>query len=215
MAEETPEQRRERFSNYRKKYKLLHPDKVQEAKKNYLLNNPEKRKESTKKYRDTHKKRVKEAALKWVRENPDKVIKIKNKFKELRPTYDSDYQKKRRATDIAFNLKCKMHYAVWRTIRDKKGFIRWEKLVGYNSDKLIQRLKETMPNGYGWDDVLTGKLHIDHIIPVSAFNITSPNDIDFKKCYALTNLRLLPASENLRKHAKLNEPFQPSLAMAV
>ncbi len=68
-----------------------------------------------------------------------------------------------------------------------------------------------MPDGYTWDDFLSGALHIDHETPVAVFNFTSPSDYDFKRCWALTNLRLLPALENLKKGAKLRIPFQPSL----
>ncbi|GAI61384.1 unnamed protein product, partial [marine sediment metagenome] len=35
--------------------------------------------------------------------------------------------------------------------------------------------------------------------------------IDFKRCWALENLRLLPAKENMVKHNKLDRPFQPAL----
>jgi len=32
-----------------------------------------------------------------------------------------------------------------------------------------------------------------------------------KRCWALSNLRLLPAKENMIKHNKLDRPFQPAL----
>ncbi|GAI07194.1 unnamed protein product, partial [marine sediment metagenome] len=88
---------------------------------------------------------------------------------------------------------------------------RWEKLVGYNFRELKKRLTETMPVGYTWKDFLSAKLHIDHIIPIDAFNFTRPEHTDFKRCWALSNLRLLPARENLIKGVKLNRPFQPAL----
>jgi len=68
-----------------------------------------------------------------------------------------------------------------------------------------------MPRGYVWDDYMNGKLHIDHKIPVSVFNFNKTQDIDFKKCWALKNLQLLPAIENIKKNNKLNKHFQPSL----
>ena len=62
---------------------------------------------------------------------------------------------------------------------------------------------------------MDGKLHIDHIIPVSVFNFTNDNHIDFFKCWSLDNLQLLPAKENLVKHNKLDISFQPSLQLEV
>ena len=45
----------------------------------------------------------------------------------------------------------------------------------------------------------------------SAFNFSKPEHIDFKRCWSLENLRLLPAMENIKKHNKLFKPFQPAL----
>jgi len=94
---------------------------------------------------------------------------------------------------------------------------KWEQLVGYNIDELIKRLKNTIPNNYKWENFINNKtdLQIDHIIPIVAFKFTIPNDLAFKQCWALSNLRLLPAKENLSKGAKLIYPFIPLLPLAV
>lgn len=47
-----------------------------------------------------------------------------------------------------------------------------------------------------------GEWHIDHIIPKSSFDYQTPDDDAFKAAWALTNLRPLWSSENLRKKAK-------------
>jgi len=62
-----------------------------------------------------------------------------------------------------------------------------------------------------WDNY--GEWHIDHIIPKSIFNYTDVIHIDFKRCWALDNLRPLWAMENLKKHTKLEKAFQPSMAI--
>jgi len=98
-----------------------------------------------------------------------------------------------------------------KSLRDNKNGRKWEDLIGYTLDDLIKRLEKTIPKGYIWQDYLTEKLHIDHIIPISVFNFDKPEHIDFKRCWALNNLRLLPAKENMMKHDKLYKPFQPAL----
>jgi len=60
-------------------------------------------------------------------------------------------------------------------------------------------------NGNAW--------HIDHKVPRSVFNFDKPEDIDFSKCWCLSNLQPMWAKENIRKRDKLSAPFQPSLAM--
>ena len=121
------------------------------------------------------------------------------------------YTKNKRKTDLKYNLNRRIGNAIWWILKNNKNGRHWEDLVGYTTDDLIKRLLKTMPSGYDWDDLLRGKLHIDHIIPISAFNFTDTRHIDFKRCWALNNLRLLPAKENLIKGSKLIRPFQPAL----
>lgn len=96
-----------------------------------------------------------------------------------------------------------------------KNGLPWAALVGYTVADLRARLGGTMPEGYSWQDFLDGRLHIDHIIPVSAFCFTGPDDIDFRRCWALSNLQLLPAIANMSKSNRLAEPFQPALPIAI
>jgi hypothetical protein len=46
---------------------------------------------------------------------------------------------------------------------------------------------------------MEGKLHLDHIRPISSFNYKSYEDIEFKKCWSLNNLQLLFACDNISK----------------
>ncbi|MBA7552117.1 hypothetical protein ES705_44671 [subsurface metagenome] len=108
-----------------------------------------------------------------------------------------------------------MGKAIWQSLHSNKDRNHWETLVGYTIGDLIKRLKKTLPEGYTWQDYLSGKLHIDHIIPISVFNFTKPEHIDFERCWALSNLQLLPAKENLLKHNKLIIPFQPALQICL
>lgn len=98
--------------------------------------------------------------------------------------------------------------------RGAKTGRRWEDLVGYGVADLKKHLKSTMPDNYSWQDFLNGELQIDHITPITAFNFDFPEHIDFKRCWALENLRLLPASENISKKNKLIKPFQTALKIA-
>jgi len=115
--------------------------------------------------------------------------------------------------DPKYNLNNKIKTAIKLSLKHNKTGRHWEDIVGYTLDDLLKRLRKTIPEGYIWQDYMKGKLHIDHIIPISAFNFTKPEHIDFKRCWALKNLRFLPAKENLIKNAKLYKSFQPSLAI--
>ncbi len=97
--------------------------------------------------------------------------------------------------------------AMRKAIRQEKAGRRWESLVEYSMADLIDRLKVTIPQGYSWEkDFIDGKgvLHIDHKKPMSSFSFEKAEDEEFKRCFSLDNLQLLPAIENMRKSGKLN-----------
>lgn len=126
------------------------------------------------------------------------------------------YISERYKTDLKHQLSHKMKVAIYISLKrgNKKGR-HWEDLVGYTLNKLERRLQKTMPEGYTWQDFMEGKLHIDHIIPISAFNFTESRHPDFKRCWVLDNLRLLPSKENHIKWGKLEKPFQPALKLGL
>ena len=134
----------------------------------------------------------------------------KNNYEKYRETQNKCWRNRYR-TSLKHNLNYKMKRAINRSLKGNKNGKQWQDLVGYKTNDLIKRLKKTLPKEYTWQDYLEGKLHIDHIIPKSIFNYDNPTQIDFKNCWALSNLQLLPAKENRIKHNKLSKPFQPAL----
>ena len=91
----------------------------------------------------------------------------------------------------------------------------WEKLTGYSVEELISHIKKNFKEGMTWELVLSGEIHIDHKIPVSVFNFNSPKDLDFKRCYSLSNLQPLWKRDNILKGNKLEKSFQPMLRLEV
>jgi len=160
-------------------------------------------------YKDKEKK--KEFRRKSYKNNLEYYRKYHQGHKKER----NEYERNRYKTDLKFNITKKMSKRIRDSLKDNKNGRRWEDLVGYNLNKLVNRLKKTIPRGYTWVDYLEKRLHIDHIIPKSAFNYTRPENPDFKRCWALNNLRLLPKKENLNKHNKLDKPFQPTLQISI
>ena len=130
---------------------------------------------------------------------------------EEKKQYNKQYTSNKYKIDLKFNLNNRIRVVIGKSLKGNKNGRHWEDLVGYTLKELIKHLKKTMPKGYDWQDYIDGKLHVDHKIPISVFNFTKPEHADFKRCWALENLQLLPVRENLSKHDKLTRPFQPSL----
>jgi len=125
-----------------------------------------------------------------------------------RTEYMRVYQKKRRQ-DPQYRLSANIGTAIWTSLKKEKKGQKWEPLVGYTLEDLKKHLEKQFIAPMCWENY--GKWHIDHKIPKSAFNFLKPEHRDFKRCWALKNLRPLWGTDNLKKHNKLNKPFQPNL----
>lgn len=86
------------------------------------------------------------------------------------------------------------------SMREKKAGRTWETLVGYSLSDLCRHLERQFLPGMSWSNL--DQWHIDHIIPVSSFDLSDVDDENFAACFALTNLRPLWARDNLKKHSK-------------
>jgi len=148
-----------------------------------------------------------EAIVEIIIECSIKNIKEKERLRKLH------YGRDRLKRDEKYSLNGRISSVIRASLKNNRNGSHWEDLVGYNLDDLIKKLKRTIPKGYCWQDFLEGRLHLEHIIPKNAFNFTKLEHADFKRCWALSNLRLLPARENMIKGKKLTRPFQPSLAL--
>lgn len=77
----------------------------------------------------------------------------------------------------------------------------WKILVDFTLSDLMQALEEDFRDGMTWENY--GSFwHLDHIIPLAHFHYDSPEDLEFKKAWALGNLQPLLAIENLKKGTK-------------
>lgn len=220
---------KERILKHNKEYRIKNKEEIVIKSKQYREENKEKIYQSKKKYREKNKETLKKIKSKYYFSNKDKIQKlsrvycIKNKekrrkyLKENRENINKqarEYLTLKRKTDLRFNLAGKVSGLIRQSLKDGKDGKHWEDLVGYTLEGLIKRLKKTIPKGYVWQDYMEGKLHIDHIVPISAHNYNSFYHIDFINCWALSNLQLLPARENLIKSNHLTRPFQPALQIS-
>lgn len=116
-------------------------------------------------------------------------------------------------TNVHYMLKNRIAARLRKALKRNKNKRKSFDILPYTPEQLLCRLRKTIPDGYTWQDFLEGRLHIDHIIPVRAFNFSKPEHPDFHRCWALSNLRLLSDKENSRKGGRLTKPFQPCLPL--
>ena len=154
--------------------------------------------EYSKKYWEENKEREKEKWQVYYANNYDYMLKRNRKYRHKRGYSWIKVDK----------LDDRMSHSIRIALRGNKGGRHWEDLVSYTLDELKKHLIFTLPSGYTWQDYLDGFLHIDHIIPKYLFEYTDYADREFKQAWALANLRLLPAKENLKKGRRANATME-------
>ena len=164
----------------------------------------------TKEYQRKHylknkEKRTKEI-LEWRANNKEKYDESQRIYKERERDYINEYRrnwaKEKQATDIHYSLNHRMRSGIDSSLKNGKQWKSWKDFVDYSLEDLIVHLKSKLINGMTWNDYLSGKLHIDHIRPISTFNFNDENDLEFKECWSLKNLQFLWADDNIKKKDK-------------
>lgn len=177
------------------------PEKAKLADKKWYATHAEQAKINSKNWKSNNREKVKEATLAWRLANPDKV---------------TEMMRRHNIKNVS-TVKGKLNHRIRNRINQSlsntsKARRHWEELVGFTVHQLKKHLESLFRPGMTWENYGTF-WHIDHKIPIAAFNFERPEDIDFQICWALKNLQPLEAHANLSKGAKINNPFQPSLAI--
>ena len=206
---------------------MRNPNAVKAAKKRYCKKYPERRKKSCAKYREKHKAELKIKGRKYYNEHKENSKQYYESNKQEKILQSRAWGKKnpdkvrenarllqkRRRLNPKHRLNDRMSVNIGIALKGNKAGRGWESLVGYTLEHLKKHLEELFIEGMTWDNM--GQWHIDHEIPISAFNFTKSEHIDFKKCWALSNLQPMWAFDNYSKRDKLIKHFQPNLELSL
>jgi hypothetical protein len=195
-----------------------------EIKKQWELDNPEQHKENrrqgrkrtktqideySRQYHIGHKEEISERKKEYYENNKDTITAKKRDNKEITNARD----KKRKASDPVFKLRRSISTQIFLALKragSSKNGISCAKYLAYTIRDLkdhLQNLFEPWMNWKNWgtynpkiwddNDPTTWRWNIDHIIPQSDLPYISMEDDNFKKCWALDNLRPYSAKLNI------------------
>ena len=198
---------KERIKKLTLKNYYLKKDKYKEQTAEYRKNNKEKIKELNNKYKQTHLNKIKEKNRKYYQEHKE-LIKAKTKeYIQTNKEKRNRWYRQKRKTDINFKLKHNISNLILKHLKlkniSKNNSLK--KILGYTIYDLRLHLEKQFEPWMTWENHgITANCpkvtwHIDHIQPINTFNITSIHCKDFKKCWALENLRPLDSYINVRR----------------
>lgn len=168
-----------------------------------------------------------EAVKKYYKKNRERILqKMKNKWqsdeklhvqsrerKKQEYARNPDKLKERRKVWRKNNLETvkayhsrpemRIHNNISRAIRkaltQRKNGRKWEDIVGYSLNELVNHLQSGFKDGMGFHNY--GEWEIDHIKPRSSFDFSKEDAV--VECWKLQNLQPLWMSENRSKWANL------------
>lgn len=161
-------------------------------------------------WRKADPSRARATYKKWYTANPAQARAATNAWAQLNPEKVAA-TRSRRVADPKYRLSNSVAGRVRDSIRNGTKSAGTFILLGYTRDDLVSHLEKLFLPGMSWSNY--GEWHLDHIVPISVHNYETPEDIDFKKAWSLSNLQPLWAKDNIRKGDRISAPFQPSLAI--
>ena len=157
------------------------------ASNKWAAENPEKRKASVDK---------------WRHKNPEKVKANRIRYHLINPKYMTHYSRKRYNTDVSYRLVCVLRSRLRAAIRNNVKTGSAVRDLGCSIDALKLHIEKQFQSGMSWDN--WGKWQIDHIVPLSKFDLTNKEQIE-KACH-FSNLQPLWSKDNQSKGAKITAP---------
>lgn len=169
--------------------------------KEYYEKNKDKIKIVEKEYREKNKDKIGIRKKKNNIENPEKAKAYREKIKPWMSEYMRKYKSERMKNDLEFKLRQTIG-SRFRIDIKTQSVKKTCKMFAYTNIHVSEYIDHFKKDPL-WIDYMSGlDIHIDHIVPASAFDLK--NSIEIKKCYSLKNLRLLYAKDNMSKGNKID-----------
>ena len=195
-----------RYPNRERIWRENHKEHVSLYMKNYTQANAIELKEYKKNYYQKNKTRLQGKNKKWRKDNHQDLLLKKRRYNKMfskhRVLYSAIYQQKRRKTDLDFllriNLSSRTRLAIKNQSTIKTG--KTKDLLGLPLNEVRKYIESKFSSGMSWKTYGLRGWHIDHIKPLSLFDLTKEEEQ--KKAFHYTNLQPLWAFDNLSKGNK-------------
>jgi len=200
------------------KWGKLNKNKVRENHKNHRIRN----REYKIKYREKNKKLICEYHKQWQQKNKEYIRRKRiewqskniDRIKEYRDTNKEhhrqlcrawkhnhkEYLNEKRRTDVNYRLSVNLRSRVNKALKGNYKSGSAVKDLGCTIPELKRHLESKFQEGMTWDNWSFIGWHIDHIKPLSSFDLTDRKQL-LEACH-YTNLQPLWANDNLSKGDK-------------
>lgn len=141
-----------------------------------------------------------EYECKWRAANKEKVSLYNRKWNSANRGKIAKRAAKRYRNDINFRLANLLRSRLGHAVRDGRKAGSAVSDLGCTIPELKVHLETQFTEGMNWDNWALDGWHIDHIVPLSSFDLTDPEQV--KTACHFMNLQPMWAKENIRKGAR-------------
>ncbi len=168
---------------YAKKYYIKNKGKINNCKKIFLVKNPGYNRD-------------------YYRRNVEKLRASSKKWHSENLCYFRDYYKNRKKSDIEYRISSNLRSRIRAAISNQYGCKAYKTtdLIGCSISECRKMIGNKFEYAMSWENY--GEWHIDHIRPLSSFDLTCPEQQ--KIAFHYTNLQPLWADDNRMKSNKLD-----------
>lgn len=187
-----------KIQNYRKQYYVKNKSIITLKGKEYYQKTKDKSKKYTTNYYKLHKKEQQERCKKWYIKNREQLLlKTKERFANRNKKIYNKKQKEKLNTNPTYKVRRTLATRVTNALKCSKTTksATLKTLIGCTFEEARNHIQKQFKPGMSWAN--HGEWHIDHIKPLSKFNLLDPNEQ--LKAFNYKNLQPLWAKENLSK----------------
>jgi len=156
-------------------------------------------------YNKLHRPYLYKTSKLWRDKNVKKIRRQRRTIQksEMYKLWRNTHLKIRRKSDFNFKLRCNLSRRIRQCLKstNTRKSNPTLKLLGCSIKQFKSHLEKQFKQGMTWKNYGLFGWHIDHILPVSSFDLTKESEQ--KQCFHYTNLQPLWMLENIKKSDKL------------
>jgi len=201
---------------YKKQYRQENIDEINmyDKKRNMLSERKEYKKKYNIQYYQDNKEEMNEYNKQYYRDNKEGISEYQKQYRQEHKKegneYKRKYKKERRKSDPIYKFMSNISRIVNFMLKGKKAGKSSKDILPFTEEQIIEHIEtEFKKPGNEWmhwgnQGVYNYKTfdknpkwQLDHITPISHFDIQEPGDAEFIACWDLSNLRPLSAKQNI------------------
>ncbi len=206
---------KEKIKENKKQYRIEHKEERREYDKQHYIKNKEEKIEYSKQYYAENKEKIKENNKQYYTEHKEEIKENTKQYSIKNKENRNQHQKNRKKNDPAFKLRTNISITIYKALHKNSSLKNGQstlKHLSYTIEELKNYLELLLEpwmtwenhgqyNAKTWDknDQSTWVWNLDHITPQTHTLYTSMEDDNFKKCWALENLRPYNAKKNIEE----------------